>query len=157
MLSHKTAIYEQDFYAWVNLQITLLKAGKNHEIDTQHLIEELEEMGKSNVRELESRFIILIAHLLKWQFQLTSLSIQWQDFEGKSWRNTIIEQRVRILRLLRKIPSLKHELNNAVADAYPDALSLASKETKLSEATFPATCPYTIAQLLDDNFYPNNS
>jgi len=149
-------LYEHDFNAWIHNQISLLKAGKTNEIDIEHLIEELEDMGKSNLRELESRFIILIAHLLKWQFQLATLETQWQDFEGKSWRKTIIEQRAQLLHLLRKVPSLKRELPNAIIDAYPDALDLAIDETNLPESTFPKTCPYTIEQLLDKYFYPRD-
>ncbi|BAP55361.1 hypothetical protein THII_1064 [Thioploca ingrica] len=149
-------LYEHDFNAWIHNQISLLKAGKTNEIDIEHLIEELEDMGKSNLRELESRFIILIAHLLKWQFQLATLETQWQDFEGKSWRKTIIEQRAQLLHLLRKVPSLKQELQNAMIDAYPHALDLAIDETGLPESTFPKTCPYTIEQLLDKYFYPRD-
>jgi hypothetical protein len=150
-------LYEHDFNAWIHNQISLLKAGKTNEIDIEHLIEELEDMGKSNLRELESRFIILIAHLLKWQFQLATLETQWQDFEGKSWRKTIIEQRTQLLYLLKKVPSLKQKLQNAVTEAYLEAVMLAVKESKLSKSIFPTDCPYTIEQLLDDDFYPENT
>jgi hypothetical protein len=139
--------YERDFHSWIEKHISLLKTGKFDEIDAEHLIEELEDMGKSNIRELESRFVILIAHLLKWQFQ--------PDKQSSSWHGSIDEQRVQLSRLLRKIPSLKRELQNAISDSYPDALYLAIKETKLSQSTFPQTCSYTIEQLLDKNFYPN--
>ena len=150
-------LYEHDFNAWIHNQISLLKAGKTNEIDIEHLIEELEDMGKSNLRELESRFIILIAHLLKWQFQLATLETQWQDFEGKSWRKTIIEQRAQLLYLLKKVPSLQQKLQNAVTEAYLEAVMLAVKESKLSQSIFPIDCPYTIEQLLDDDFYPENT
>jgi hypothetical protein len=140
--------YEQDFQGWINQHITLLKTGKVNELDVEHLIAELEDMGKSNVRELESRLVILIAQLLKWQFQV--------DKQSSSWRGSIIEQRVQLLRLLRKIPSLKRELPNAVSEAYADALNLAIKETKLLSTIFPTECPYSITQLLDDDFYPHS-
>jgi hypothetical protein len=144
-----TELYEHDFNAWIYQQISLLKEGKTNEIDIEHLIEELEDMGKSNLRELENRFVILIAHLLKWQFQL--------ERQSSSWRSSMSEQRVQLLRLLRKVPSLKRELQNAIIDAYPDALELAIDETCLPESTFPKTCPYTIEQLLDKHFYPENA
>ncbi len=113
-----------------------------------HLVEELEDMGKSNIRELESRFVILIAHLLKWQFQ--------PDNQSSIWRGFISEQRVQLLRLLKKVPSLKRHLANAVMDAYPDAVFLASDETGLPENVFPQSCSYTIEQLLDKTFYPDS-
>jgi hypothetical protein len=141
-------LYEYDFNRWIHNQIGLLKAGKTSEIDIEHLIEELEDMGKSNLRELESRLVILIAHLLKWQFQ--------PDQQNSSWRGSINEQRIQISRLLRKVPSLKREIPNAIIDAYSDALMLAVKDTKLSNSIYPQTCPYTIEQLFDADFYPEN-
>jgi len=147
-------IYEHDFNAWVESQVLLLKQGKTSEIDIEHLVEELEEMSRNNLRELESRFIILLAHLLKWQFQLALLVTQWKELEGKSWRNTIIEQRTQLLFLLRKVPSLKSSLQDSVAEAYPEAVKLATKETNLPSSTFPAQCSYTVEQILDDDFFP---
>lgn len=139
-------LYKHDFNAWIHSQINLLTQGKVSELDVEHLVEELEEMGKSNLNELESRYVILIAHLLKWQFQ--------PDYQGRSWSNSIDEQRIQISRLLRKFPSLKPKLQEAVEDAYPDALKLAAKETRLDKSIFPVDCPYTHEQLLDDEFLP---
>jgi hypothetical protein len=80
MSSHST-LYEQDFDHWAKNQAELPRQGKAHRLDIEHLIEELEDMGKSSLRELESRCIILIAHLLKWQYQLDTLAEQWKAFE----------------------------------------------------------------------------
>ena len=99
-------LYEQDFADWTRVQIDLLRQGNTQHLDIKNLIRELEDMGKSSLRELASRFIALIAHLLKWQFQLDTLVGQWKDFEGKSWRKTIIEQRTQLSFLLDKVPSL---------------------------------------------------
>ena len=88
----------------------------------------------------------MIAHLLKWQFQ--------SDYQGRSWLNSIDEQRVQIGRLLRKFPSLKPKIQEAVEDAYPDALKLAVKETRLDKSIFPIACPYSNEELLDDDFLP---
>lgn len=149
-------LYEYDFNAWIVQQIGLLKAGKTNEIDTEHLIEELEDMGKSHLRELENRFIVLIAHLLKWQYQYQQLQDQWKTFTVSSWRGTIIEQRIQILRLLRELPSLKPQIEDAVINAYPDALEITVDETGLPESHFPKICPYSVDQLLDKQFYPES-
>ena len=77
--------YEQDFYAWAMHNAQLLHAGKLSEIDRIHIAEELESMGNRDKRELTSRLIVLVAHLLKWQFQVKRRS--------KNWKNTIYEQR----------------------------------------------------------------
>jgi hypothetical protein len=153
-MNQQADTYEQDIDAWIDTQVRLLKQRRLHEIDVAHLIEELQDMGKSNRRELESRLIILIAHLLKWRFQLQALSEQWREFEGKSWRNTIIEQRAQILFLLRKVPSLKPLLDDAVAEAYPEARNLAARETGLEPDSFPKRAPFTVAEILDQEYYP---
>jgi hypothetical protein len=118
-------------------------------------LEELSDMSKSDRRELHSRFLILIAHLLKWQFQYQTLSERWREFKGDSWRSTIIEQRQQISVLLRKSPGLTSVLEETSMDAYADAVEIAHKETRLARTTFPRTCPYSIKQLLDDGFYPD--
>ncbi len=147
--------YDRDFNAWIQQQIILLKQGRVNEIDVEHLIIELEDMGKSNLRELESRLVILMAHLLKWQFQLKQLSELWEKFKGSSWQQSIIEQRYKINRLLKENPSLKSHIQDAMVNAYPDAIELATRETQLPSSTFPNKCPYTIEQLLNDDFYPD--
>ncbi|MDM8546306.1 DUF29 domain-containing protein [Candidatus Venteria ishoeyi] len=149
--------YENDFYNWTRQQIELLKTGRFNKLDTVHLIEELEDMGKSQLRELESRLIVLIAHLLKWQFQLSSLTEQWQEFEGKSWRKTIIEQRTQLLGLFEDMPSLKNKMPGAIIKVYPKAVLFAVDETSLPKNTFPDRCPYSTEQLMDKKFYPVNA
>jgi len=147
-------LYEKDFYHWIQHHIDLLKQGKFAEIDVELLIDELESMVKRDRHELVSHLIILIAHLLKWQFQLKQLTEQWQTFQGSSWRASIIEQRMQIERQLELSPSLKPYLTEAISQAYPKAVKIATQETGLPKTTFPESCPYQLEQLLDDNFYP---
>ncbi len=155
-MTQTSNLYEQDFQRWIETQIELLKRGKTADIDVEHLIAELEDMGKSNVRELESRFIVLIAHLLKWQHQRATLADQWREFEGRSWRNTMIEQRAQIAFLLSKVLSLRGSLQPALAEAYPEARRLAMRETGLDAQTFPLRCPYSVLEVLDHDFYPDS-
>ena len=147
-------LYETDYSAWAKENSRLLKTGQFVDLDITHLLEELSDMGKAETRELESRLIILLAHLLKWQFQTQQLSERWREFDGRSWKMTIIEQRLRLQRRLRKSPALKSKLGAIISDAYEDAILLASKETQLSENIFPQQCPYAITEILDDDFYP---
>jgi len=151
-----TLEYNQDFHQWIEHHITLLREGRLSEIDTDHLIEELEDMARRDRDELVSHLVILIAHLLKWQVQLGQLSEQWKEFDGRNWRRSIIEQRNEILRQLRNKPSLKSYLPDAVVEAYPDAVKIATQETKLALSAFPSESPYSIEQLLDEYFYPEN-
>ena len=111
-------------------------------------------MGKSNHQELESRLVVLIAHLLKWEFQLNQLQDQWKEFDGRSWRKTIIEQCIQIERLMEDCPSLSFHFDTILQQAFPTALKLVDKETQLPPATFPQGCHYYSEQLLDEDFLP---
>jgi hypothetical protein len=146
--------YEKDFHRWIEKHIALLKNGQLNDLDTEHLIEELEGMANRDRHELISHFVILIAHLLKWQFQLNSLNEGWREFTGKSWRSSIIEQRYRIQDQLENTPSLKSFLDEAIFKAYPKAVSLAVDETGLPKKIFPQQCHYSVEQLLEKTFYP---
>jgi hypothetical protein len=148
--------YKQDFHAWTQHQIDSLRQKNFSQLDIDHLIEELEDMAGRDKDELVSRLVILIAHLLKWQYQHHELKQRYHNWYGSSWRGSIIEQRVQIERQLRKKPGLKPFLEEAIAEAYPDAVKIASKETSIAKTAFPVICPYTIAQLFDEEFYPDN-
>lgn len=138
--------YEEDFYGWALSNVSLLKKGKYQEADMEHIIEELEEMGISNENQLINRFSILIAHLLKWQFQ--------PDFRGRSWSGTIKEQRNKIERLLRKNPSLKSKISEALEEGFSDSKNVIEKETPIDLKLIPEECPYTFEQIINDEFYP---
>ncbi|NCC32808.1 MAG: DUF29 domain-containing protein [Chloroflexia bacterium] len=153
-MSPKSTLYDQDFDRWAKHQADLLRQGRVQDLDIEHLIAELEDMGKGSLRELESRFISLIAHLLEWQYQLPTLAQQWHACEGKSWGKTIIEQRAQLSFLLDKVPSLKASLELARQETYPAARRLAIKETGMPPQTFPDACPFTARELLDEDFLP---
>lgn len=136
--------HETDFYAWTQEQVQLLKTGQLHQIDWQNIAEEIEDMGRSEKRQLESRLELLIMHLLKWQFQ--------PNLRSRSWQLTIKEQRLRLEKLLQKNPSLQPNLTEAVEDVYPLATLSAERETGLS--LFPETCPYTLTEILSLEFLP---
>lgn len=146
--SPRPSTYETDFYAWTHQQqAELLRQGRLGELDTEHLIEELGDMGASRESELESRLGVLLAHLLKWQFQ--------PERRGSRWEATMREQRRRVARLLRKNPSLKAVQDEAFVNAYGDARLIAMRETGLSHELFPAQCPYGWEQMLDDSYWPD--
>ncbi len=137
-------LHRQDFRAWTRQQADLIRSGRFAELDAVNLIDEIEDMGGSRERELESRLGVLLAHLLKWRYQ--------PDRRGRSWRLTIAEQRRRIARLLKRNPSLKPLLTEVLEDAYGDALLMAARETDLDESAFPPTCPFSLEQAMDANW-----
>jgi hypothetical protein len=141
-----TNLYESDFFGWTQRQAELLKARRLSELDTEHLIEEIEAMGRSERRELTRRLEVLLIHLLKWRYQ--------PEFRGRSWQLTIIEQRRRIAKLLAANPSLKPELESCFLDAYDDARFGAMKETGLSLHTFPEQSPFDLSETLHLDYLP---
>lgn len=139
-------LYETDFFAWANQQASLLRSGDLRAADIDHIAEEIESMGRSEKRELLSRLAVLLMHLLKWQAQPT--------LRGNSWRATIKVQRRELERHLGDNPSLKAKLPEVIEPAYGDALLLAARETGLAESSFPASCPWSFSELLDNGFWP---
>lgn len=142
------AIYETDFYTWTQQQAAFLKSGQFSEIDLENLIEEVESMGRSEKRALESRLIVLLQHLLKWQYQPTR--------RGRSWELTIKGQRMNFIKVLNENPGLKPSLDQCLIDAYKFAVLEASKETGLDEKTFPSVCPWELQEITKTDFYPEN-
>lgn len=142
-----SGLYDQDFNAWTEQQADLLRAGRWADLDVQHLIDEIESMGRSERKELVNRLVILMLHLLKWRYQ--------PALRGNSWRLSIKEQRIRLSSHLDDNPSLKAYLDEAIVRAYRLAVIEAEKQTGLSTATFPAQCPFTFADMADEQFWPD--
>ena len=139
--------YEADVVAWANEQAAFIRAGRLDLLDLEHIADEIEDVGKSELRELESRMAVLLAHLLKWQFQPTH--------RGSSWECTINDQRTMISRRLSKTPSLKPYLSDAEfwQEAWADGRRMAELETGILN-TFPKSCPWPVAQVMNIEFLP---
>jgi Domain of unknown function DUF29 len=144
-----TTSYETDVVAWANEQARLIRAGQFDQLDLEHIAEEIEDVGKSEQRELASRMAVLLMHLLKWQFQ--------SDRRSTSWTRTIREQRIRVLLALKDTPSLANDLHNSdwLAATWADAVVQAIKETGIG--TFPETCPWSMADVLSENWLPTSN
>jgi len=139
-------LYDTDFYGWTQQQADTLRAGNFASLDLDNLIEEIEDMGKRQKQELRSKLTVLLAHLLKWRYQ--------PGFRGSSWQATIKEQRIRITDHMMENPSLQSALPETYEKAYRYAVLAAVKETGMDEAAFPAQCPWTFDQAMDDSFWP---
>ena len=139
--------YEQDFYSWTQEQAALLRAGRLNDLDIENLIEEIETMGRSEKRALQSRLSVLLCHMLKWHYQPAR--------RGNSWNCTILEQRLKFQQVLNENPGLKHEFSNILSTAYKIAVVKARNETGLRSDIFPVECPWTFDQLSDEAYYPD--
>lgn len=142
--------YESDVIAWAQEQVRLLRAGRFTELDVEHIADEIEDVGKSEKRELKSRMIVLLSHLLKWEHQ--------PERQGNSWKRTINVQRRDVRACLKETPSLKPDLQNREwwESVWVGALDMAVKETGFSFEVFPEECPWTVEQVLGENYWPGS-
>jgi hypothetical protein len=99
LMPRNSVAYDEDFFAWTQEQARLLRAGEFSQMDVENVAEELESMGRSDKRELRSRLVLLIMHLLKWQYQ--------PGFRSRSCTSTIGEQRDQVKEVLDDSPSLR--------------------------------------------------
>ena len=138
------ALYDTDLYAWANANAQLLRQGNYQQLDVAHLIEEIEDMGKSDQRSLASHLRNLLMHLLKWQYQ--------PHIRSQSWQLSIINARVEIDQLLQDSPSLRGKMPQMLELNYPAARRFASVETLLPIKHFPEVCPYTLENILNQDW-----
>ncbi len=139
--------YEDDLYAWTQEQASFLRMRQSDSLDWENLAEEIEAVGGSDRRNLESRLCIVLLHLLKWQAQ--------PGLRGASWRKTLRTQRREIRMLLDQSPSLRRLVPELVRKVFPDVVKDAVDETGLPPARFPADCPYAPDDVLREDYLPD--
>jgi hypothetical protein len=144
--ANRERLYNTDYLKWIQTTVEKLRVQDYSSIDWENLIDEIEDMGRSERKSLKSNLIVVLTHLLKWQYQ--------PEFRSGSWKGSIVEHRRRIREALKDSPSLKPYLEEVFAQCYWDAVELASAETELPVETFPQECPYTSTQVLDSSFLP---
>jgi uncharacterized protein DUF29 len=138
--------YEGDYYAWLTEQAALLRARCGEALDYDNLAEELEDMGRSERRAVESYLTIALLHLLKWHVQ--------PALRSKSWRRSVQYARRAIAKRLAESPSLRPRLPELLASAYLEARFRAALEADRPETGLPETCPWGLAHVLDLDFFP---
>jgi hypothetical protein len=124
-----------------------LRAGELSAIDAANIAEEIESMGRSDRRELKSRLVVLLMHLLKWRHQPGSRS--------RSWSAAIDEQRLQIEGILGESPSLRPSVAAMLVEAHAIARARAIAETGLADEAFPEACPFTAEEVLLRTFLPD--
>ncbi len=139
--------YDTDFIRWTEEQASFLLAGDFEHLDLTNIAEEIIDMGNSEVRALESRMIVLIMHLIKCSYQ--------PQRHTRSWDNTITEQRYRINRAIKKMPSLKSKMDEDFwYSIWKLARLRAENETGIEQKFFPSELPWSVSDILTDGWYP---
>ncbi len=144
-----TPDYDTDFYAWAQQQAEALRAKDLAALDVEHLAEEVDDLRNTERRAVRSQLRLILSHLLKWVYQPARRT--------DSWRSTIANGRVLVQEDLEDLPSLAPELEAVAAWAYPWARRDVAQETGLPLATFPEVCPWPVAQVLAEDFWPEAS
>ncbi|NEP55959.1 MAG: DUF29 domain-containing protein [Symploca sp. SIO2G7] len=140
-------LYETDEYLWLEATISLLKTNSLEELDLEHLIEELESLGKRDLNKVRSLLRQIIVHLLLLEY--------WQEEQERNhrhWQGEITAFRADLRDALTT--SLENKLKEDLEFIYRTALKIVLQKTGLPQNTIPDNCSYSFQQLLDDNWYP---
>jgi hypothetical protein len=141
MLVNLSELYEQDETAWLEAMSALVAARRFEDMDHQHLSEYLSDMAKRDRREVFSRLVTLLTHLLKWEYQ--------PDGRGGSWRGTILEQR-RELQQLCESGTLHKHAGAVLTDTFAAVRRQAAAETGLDLSALPVELPWSLDEVLDE-------
>ena len=142
--------YEHDFYAWSFEQARSLRERRTAALDWDNLAEEIESLGKSNRHAVRSKLTVIVSHLLKLKYQPKKRS--------PSWLASIATQRADVQALLEESPSLRRQVPEILVESYRTATRVAAFEmgwSKREKRMFPDECPFTVEQVLDDEFFPD--
>ena len=135
------SLYETDETAWLEATAALIRQGRLDEVERDALAEYLTDMAKRDRREVFSRLVVLLSHLLKWEYQ--------PEGRSRSWRGTILEQQ-RELRQLLESGTLRNHAAAVFADAYADARKQAAADTGLTRDAFPQESGWNLDGVLAD-------
>jgi hypothetical protein len=141
-------LYEQDIAMWSERQADALRRRASNEIDWDNVAEEIESLGRSDKREIRNRLAVICEHLLKWKFQ--------PEQRSGSWRGSVVEARDQIADLIAESPSLAAHpiaILGGQHGAYARGRAKAAAESGLLD--LPEACPWTVPQLLDLEFWPD--
>ena len=142
------SLYLSDETAWLDLTAELVRAGRFDQVDAANLAEFLTDMARRDRKEVTNRLIVLLCHLLKWDYQ--------PDHRSKFWMSTILEQQRELLLDLEG-GSLRTHAISVFAQAYERARKEAMAETSLDRSAFPESCPWDLDAALADRFEKNGA
>ena len=141
-LGTEPSLYDQDFAAWIEQQVALLRSGEAASLDVPNLIEELEGLTKRDERTLGSQLKRIMAHVLKQRHQ--------PERASRSWEDSIANGREEIADILEQSPSLRRLLPDVMTKNYPRAVAKAARDTRLPEESFPPRPPFSSDEVLGD-------
>ncbi len=139
-------LYEIDDYLWLQETVNLLKSRKFNLLDLDNLIEELEYLGSEKKHQVSSLLEQIIRHLLLLQYWDSEF-----DRNSNHWSAEIVGFRTQLRN--RMTSNFRNYLTEELDKIYRDAAKYVSKKSGLN--VFPEQCPYTLEQLLDEDWFPS--
>jgi len=146
------------FISGLQKNIDLLKNKEFDLVDLENVIEELESIGRSELRSVISFMAVILMHSYKWENFNESNSM------GNVWVKSINTSRIQLEELFDKSPSLERKAKEEIGLAWksavrrfvncfddPENLYLAIKYFGRipTEKDFSERCPYTFEQILN--------
>lgn len=141
-------LYDLDFYLWTRTQAEALRARSTNALDYDLLAEEIEDMGKRDLRECASRVRQILIHLWK-------LAATRREEPKGHWKAEVLVQRNDLADALT--PSLRGLVEQAVEKLHLDAVKAASRAFETEEPTALPLDPalrWTLAQVLGEDNDP---
>ena len=124
-------LYDRDFNLWVEQMAIAVRNRDVEGMDWGNLLEEIEDMGKSEKRSLESYLERLAEHILKLKY--------WEAEKArnyKHWQVEVVNFRNRIFRLLDRSPSLKNYMEQIYPKVFRDACNAQQIEFDIPQDSF---------------------
>lgn len=142
-------LYEEDYFLWIESVAKQLRDRDVDNLDWEHLVEEIEGLGRELKHKVDSYLKQLLIHLLLYQY--------WTSEKprcGTGWQVEIVNFRDE-LEWLFESKTLFNYFHQRIDRIYEKARKLAIVKTQLPSETFPKDCPFTVEQILDSNFLPD--
>jgi hypothetical protein len=146
----EASLYDADFMVWTERQAEALRAiaampGLSNSLDWENLIEEVETLGRSELSLVESNLLNALVHVLKGVCDSGSLSVKAWDIETFRF----LEQARR-----RYVPSMRQRIDMEALwkAAFREAMKALTLYNVIIPPNLPERCPFTLDQLLDENF-----
>jgi len=145
-MSIASSLYDNDFYGWAQQQAQALRQRRFDALDMDNLIEEIESIGRGEIRLLENHLTVLFMDFLQWKFQ--------PERRGQHLKADIMRERRKIAHHLKENESLNALLTDVLDDAYSCSIFMAARETGMPLETFPSRCPWTFEEIMHTDVWP---
>ncbi len=143
-------LYHKDFPLWAEINYELLKEKLYDLVDWENLLEEIEDMARSDLKTCISQLARILEHLYKWD---NFRNLAGGETAGRGWIKSVNNARREILTMFDVYPSLRNKLPNEVSTAWKFAKRklenwLEDNDYNPEDFYIPEECPYTYEEAM---------